>query len=64
MSSQIENLHMSWELEKLHVNVAPRNTCHNSIFFSSQYSRAFLACHYFRLLDFDPPLKSVAYAEN
>lgn len=64
MSSQMKILHTCQELEKLNVKVALKNTSHNNIFFFSQYSSAFLACHYFKLLDFDPSLKSVAYAEN
>lgn len=63
MSSQMEILHTCQELEKLNIKVALKNTCHN-IFFFRQYSSAFLSCHYFKLLDFDPSLKSVAYAEN
>lgn len=64
VSSQVEILHMCQELEKLNIKVALKNTCHNNISFFRQYSNAFLSCHCFKLLDFDPSLKSVAYAEN
>lgn len=60
----MEILHTCQEHEKLNIKVALKNTCHNNIFFFGQYSSAFIACHDFKLLDFDPSLKSVAYAEN